>query len=223
MRSLPVRVFIEARGEWRLYRQRTAYYRQSVYDEMRESMRQHSTARDVVIAMASAVSGPLLYWWWTARRDVEVDVPGLIFSAVGSVVISLSVMWAYFHWKARIKVLGDIQHFREQQDPSLQLATSYHVTEDGITLKLYSPGVGRRLQSVFCAFAVDGNECRTGDLGPVDVGVLEITYPKDFPNASWPLPKGKHRFTWLATGPVVPIYTEPRGQPFYSEIEVKEP
>lgn len=149
--------------------------------------------------MGLALASLALYVGWASISDVKVDTVGLAIAAVGPslLVVVWWVLW--FRFRAPGFVLDEYKRYYDQLNPPSPWSVAVDVQEDErkIALRLLLNNrytAGPEITSASCRMTIgDLNLVSGTKSGRVthDRG-LEWIYPRDFPNAVWPIERGTH-------------------------------
>jgi hypothetical protein len=89
--------------------------------DLREWTRSQFTARlrkaNLPLSAGLAVAGPLVYWWWEAIHDMDVDDVGLILAAVIPVLLYMFGTWLSYWVRAPFHVFWRYKEYFEERNP----------------------------------------------------------------------------------------------------------
>lgn len=197
-----MRLFPNLRYRWTEYRRLSKPYHKEVRGWVHSKIREAFTRNNVLISSFLAITGPLIFWWWEAARNMTVDPAGLLIAAAAPVALYLVGLWVWYRFHAPIYVWARYKQFYDGHNPPLPWATSVLLHHDGsgATFRLLTRGNPERADKVSCEFHLkDHVSPAKRKWEAVEISQehpLELVYPADFQNADWPLGRGEYEATW---------------------------
>jgi len=160
-------------------------------------VRQQWRRRNLWFGVGVALVSLALYIGWAWINDVTVDAVGLGIAAAGPFVLAF-VWWViWFRFRAPGFVLDQYKGYFDRANPPSPWSVAVEVQAERIALRLLLTKrytAGPEISSASCRMTIgDLNLVSDAKSGPVtqEKG-LEWMYPRDFPNAVWPIERGTY-------------------------------